>query len=430
MSHETCSLLNGAAADRLYQSRIIQGTEFGGTFHAARHCLGCGRVFFDAPTEDVLAQYYNSSYVAEGAATWYNVDADYAFEKVSARSGEILGIAERFGFDSTHLYHEIGCAFGGTVHELNRRGYATTGTDLSQPAIADGRARGNPNIHAEPDIEFLTGHSIRPNVVYGYHVLEHMPDPLGYLRSLARILADESIVILFVPNAMALLPLSYGFDRYPWFYYPAHLNMFSPGSLTCLAEVCGYELLDLWTTASDIDPARTARVIAGAETTPVTELLRDRMMGAALLHEELAFVLTPAKSPLTRTYHNCVTVARHRSLSHRPFEVEVINRARSTALCHYDLPAQPAVSTEPWVEEEPPVDDLAPRERDALRSLQDEVQRLRQERDALSRAVAWFAQSTGIALPQALPTDGRQADEASGFAGEGTLPPAESAERA
>lgn len=390
MPNELCSMQNPSAFDSLYQSDVLQGNFFEGVFTAAKQCLGCGRVFFDPPTEEVLSRHYNSDYVAAGAATWYNVDADYATEKVTGRAARIVSIAGRFGFTRTHVFHEVGCAFGGTVAELNRQKFSTTGTDLSETAIADGRSRGNTKIFAEPDSVFLTRRAISPNVVYGYHVLEHMPDPIGYLRSLASVLAPDSIVILFVPNSMTLVPLSYGFNTYSWFYYPDHLNMYSPGSLKCLADMSGYELLDLWTSSSDLDPDRTARVIAGPEDTPVIRLLRDRMMDAALLHEELAFVLTPRRSPIAEKHGEAIARAAQRSISARQFEVEVMRVASRTP-----VGGDSEAEGQRLIQNARPDPSMAATERDELFKLRDENLQLRREREALSRAASWFARAAG-----------------------------------
>jgi hypothetical protein len=332
MESEICHFRNALAATPLVQDHIVQGGTRDGIFHAAKTCLGCGHVFFDPPNEKALTDYYNTEYNAIASASWYNVSADYAVEKVTYRSGRIIDIAERFGFSTAHVYHEIGCAFGGTVHEMNRLNFPTTGTDLNRVAIESGQAYGNTRIAAEPDTTFLACQSIMPNVVYGYHVLEHMPDPAEYLKSLAPCLAKESVVVLFVPNSMTLLPLSYGYRNYVWFHYPAHLNMFSPASVRCLADTAGYELLDISTTACGIDPAASARIAELTIDTPVTRALRDRMLAEALLHEELAFVLTPANSPVAARYREQVLIANHRSASSQSFEGKLVATARSSPL--------------------------------------------------------------------------------------------------
>jgi len=290
----------------LVQNHEQQTSFFEGSSYTARRCTDCGHVFFDPPSPDLLDRYYNGEY-PDSATSWYSVEADYAHDKVRSRADRILSIASGFGFTRPEakeatLYHEIGCAFGGTVHELNRRGYSATGTELNAGAVAQGRARGNDAISAEPDADFLRRVGRQPNVVFGFHVFEHMPDPVGYLRDLASCLASDSIVILFVPNAMALFPAAYGFMRYPWFAFPGHLNLFSAGSASCLARVAGYDLVDVASRTSKLEPAATDHALNSRVRTPVMARIRDHLVEGGLAAEELVLVLTPAASP---------TAARH-----------------------------------------------------------------------------------------------------------------------
>jgi hypothetical protein len=124
--------------------------------------------------------------------------------RVKFRSQLILKISARYGFGQSDRYHESGCAFGGTILEFDRLGFTATGTDLDAGAIDQGRARGNASIFAKSELEFFRHSAVSPNVVYGFYTLERMADPLGYLRELAPLLSRRSIVIMFVPNAMAL----------------------------------------------------------------------------------------------------------------------------------------------------------------------------------------------------------------------------------
>lgn len=333
-----CRFLDNAAGSTLLQGRSPQSRDFNGARHNARRCDECGHVFFEAPPAAELERHYNGAYPAM-AASWYNPDDDYAASKTDRRAARIVEIAARFGFGASHAYHEIGCAFGGTVDALNRLGYDTTGTDLNAQAIARGREIGNTAIHAEDDLTFLRRTDRRPNVVYGYHVLEHMPDPVGYLRSLSALLAPDSIAILCVPNATALFPSAYGFDRYIWFAYPEHINYLSPHSAGCLATAAGYDLAALETFPWGLEPEATARALGEPDAGPIGAALRDRLAHDGLAEEELVIVLTPSGGPVA-TRHPPAQIPDRRT-----FELELRRIGRDTLL--------------PW----PPVDAKAERAR-------------------------------------------------------------------
>jgi 2-polyprenyl-3-methyl-5-hydroxy-6-metoxy-1,4-benzoquinol methylase len=340
MQSVKCSLRGGGNSRTVHQGLQVQGMDFEGRFCEARQCLGCGMVFFDPPSNDVLFRYYNAEY-SVGGSSWYTVDADYARGKVEVRATRILDVAERFGFGPEHIYHEIGCAFGGTVHELNQRGIRTTGTDLSEAAIRAGQAYGNDAIGLGPDVDFLSSQQIRPHVVFGFHVFEHLPDPIEYLRALAACLARDAIVVLYVPNATTLLPLVDSYQQYPWFHYPAHLNLFSPGAAPCLAEMAGYALLHVETNTADMDPRRMAQVLGGGVDSNAMALIREHTLTRTFLHEELLMVLTPRDSPVAAKFADEITFATREAEANRRFETAVMDAARDASSPTPDIPLHP-----------------------------------------------------------------------------------------
>ena len=194
------------------------------------------------------------------------------------RSELISKISARYGFGQSDRYHESGCAFGGTILEFERMGYIATGTDLNIGAVDQGRARGNASIFAGSELEFFRHSGVRPNVVYGFYTLERMADPSSYLRELAPLLSSRSIVIMLVPNAMALFPTAYGFDQYDWFSYPSKLNMYSPHSVSCLVRAAGYDLLEVSTAISGLEPQATSAISGPRLETPITIELKEQMI--------------------------------------------------------------------------------------------------------------------------------------------------------
>ena len=287
---------------------------------ASKKCAECGYVFFPTPSADVLDRFYQTTY-PEGSASWYNVENDYADWKRGPRAQRILDLSSRFGVD-TGVYHEVGCAFGGTVFEIQSRGRQASGTDLNASAIEQGRSRGA-DIHATMDAEFLATRAQKPNVLYGYHMLEHVPDPIAYLTELRAHLAPDSIAIFMVPNAMAAFPLVYNYMRYVWYGYPEHLHMFSPRSLLCLAGSAGFDVLHVATNRFGIQPEATDRIVAPLPGDSVAKHLRDHMMREALLWEELEFVLTPAGSSIAERFGEDVAATRVRCRRSGVFEKTV-----------------------------------------------------------------------------------------------------------
>jgi SAM-dependent methyltransferase len=135
---------------------------------------------------------------------------------------------------------DIGCGRGILIELFQRRGWRVIGTQLSRTAAeAARRQRGVEVVVGDlPDLN-LKENSFR--VVTLYHVLEHVPRPDEYLREIHRILEEEGLLVVEVPNhggaGFRLLR-----TRHFCFDYPNHLVFFTPSSLAGLLVREGFEI--------------------------------------------------------------------------------------------------------------------------------------------------------------------------------------------
>jgi SAM-dependent methyltransferase len=289
-----------SSGEDLVQAGAMVAAPYAGTFVKARRCRSCGYIYFPTPSPRVVSDYYQNVY-PQVSRSWYNIESDYNDWKTKARADRVIELAGRYGFGAPHSYHEIGCAFGGTVHEMNSRGLETTGTEANKRAVEEGRLRGNRHIFSEDTRMFLRRWPNKPNVVYGYHVLEHLTNPVRFLNELRSIVSPQAIFIFFIPNSLTLVPLVYGFLRYSWFAFPGHLHMYSPHSLSCLATATGCCLSEVASHVVPVHPAAADKAL-GHEETVVGKAVRDRTLADSLLAEELSFVLVPAGSEIAEAH--------------------------------------------------------------------------------------------------------------------------------
>lgn len=289
-----CAINDPSLLRPLLQDGFPSGREYQGQFIQALRCPHCAYIRFPSPSGELLDDYYHNHYPAT-SASWYNVESDYAAWKVSSRAGRIVQWMRRFGVPPGSVVHEFGCAFGGTVHELNRLGYAASGTELNSTAVEQGRARGNTAIFAEDAIGYLRRTGTRPKVVYSYHAIEHFVDPFSFLTELRSVIDPDGLLILVAPSAAAKFALVYGHMRYVWFGYPEHLHLFSPGSAPSLAESTGYSLLHVESAEYSIEPEATARALL--QSTPAAHWVS--LGDASLTGPELIMVMTPSERVLT-----------------------------------------------------------------------------------------------------------------------------------
>lgn len=112
---------------------------------------------------------------------------------------------ERVGNDSKVL--DLGCGYGNFLFFLRSHGYKNvTGVDISTEEIAVCEKLFPAYKFHQADIhEYIRATDEKFDVVYLSHVLEHVKkeDLFGFLEGIRRILADDGIFIILVPNCAA-----------------------------------------------------------------------------------------------------------------------------------------------------------------------------------------------------------------------------------
>jgi SAM-dependent methyltransferase len=211
----------------------------------AEVCSRCCHVRFPPPTEAELNDYYRNDY-GSGSEVYYTYELDHEPGRIASRARIAIHLAETFHAGRTDpVILELGCAFGGAVSELRRLGRSAYGLDLNSRAIAEGRARGNSFLYDSSPDEFLGAVGVTADVIYSYHMLEHVRDLRAYLGSVASVLNEGGIAMFRVPNGAYLRAWLKGFETWDWFAFPDHLHMLTPVSAAALVRQCGFELVGL-----------------------------------------------------------------------------------------------------------------------------------------------------------------------------------------
>jgi SAM-dependent methyltransferase len=304
------------------QERWFKGEPVGGW-----RCQRCAYVFWPTPHADDLSKYYQTIY-PESAKSWYTCVADYNPDRVAGRVSHLKSVATKYGLPVDCSTHEAGCSFGGTVFGLRQAGFDATGTELNSDAIEHGKAAGNDGIFAEDAAAFLKRMGRSVHLLYSFHALEHMPDPVCFLVSIRECLRPDSVCSLYVPNGFNLASILNGYTSHIWFAYPDHLHMYSPRSILWLAEKAGYEVLEVASNcALDDEEEQFGRLFKAGASDPVTKLLRRRMAEMSLMGSELHFILTPAGSDTARRNEGQIRHTRERLIGVGDLESRVMDVA-------------------------------------------------------------------------------------------------------
>lgn len=135
---------------------------------------------------------------------------------------------------------DVGCASGKFLRQMREVGWSVAGIELDAEAAALARAVTPRIVVGDPATVTLPAASV--DLVTAFHVLEHLPDPLGTLRNMLGWLAPGGLVIVEVPNVAGVGGVVFG--RY-WcgLDLPRHLVHFSPRTMTAMVERAGGRVL-------------------------------------------------------------------------------------------------------------------------------------------------------------------------------------------
>ena len=162
-------------------------------------CPGCGFAYLKRrPHAAALADYYGAAYFNQSDT--YEDYFNYAQAVVD------LGWCPRLARLGAHITQwrglrvlDVGCAAGGTLAVLRKRGALVTGIELSEAASMVAREQfGLEVLHAR--LEDVPLAAAGYDVIMLFDVLEHLADPAAALKKLIAALAPGGRLALTVPN--------------------------------------------------------------------------------------------------------------------------------------------------------------------------------------------------------------------------------------
>ena len=130
---------------------------------------------------------------------------------------------------------DVGCATGNFIAIKPN---LIEGIDIDEDSLAVARSRGFKvrKVDAQKPLEEVE--SSRYQGVYVKHVIEHLPDPLSFLREVKRILKPGGKVVILTPNC------PYMFTRGFWDDY-THVRPFTKRSLEMVAYDAGFRGINI-----------------------------------------------------------------------------------------------------------------------------------------------------------------------------------------
>ncbi|HUG13436.1 MAG TPA: class I SAM-dependent methyltransferase, partial [Thermomicrobiales bacterium] len=222
-----CALCGGERFRTLFVARDrLLGRP--GEFPVAR-CHACGLTQLrPPPSADTLAAHYPDTY--------YPLDAEPAAEAIDVARGLLERVADwttRSGRTAPRVL-DVGCGTGLYLHLARQQGMSARGVELSESAAAYGRERFGLDIHhGTLETAALSPGSF--DVITMWHVLEHLPDPVGALRRCASALAPGGSLLIGTPNFASFEARVFG-RRWYSLDAPRHLYHFTPWTLAAALQ--------------------------------------------------------------------------------------------------------------------------------------------------------------------------------------------------
>jgi SAM-dependent methyltransferase len=185
-------------------------------------CGKCGFVTLSPlPDDQLLGKYYNREYWQEGS----NSSSGYMDLLYRLRMSGIVRDIKRV-VPSRGRVLDWGAGDGAFVRLLVKNNFSGYGIDSFSPAC-DGKRIFRSDISDAPfDTESF-------DCITSFHVLEHLRDPVGAIKSASRLLKPGGVFIAEVPNISSFQYKLFKKDWQP-LEIPFHLNHFNPNTLSKL----------------------------------------------------------------------------------------------------------------------------------------------------------------------------------------------------
>jgi ubiquinone/menaquinone biosynthesis C-methylase UbiE len=198
-------------------------------------CQNCGLIFIDPrPTKREMIHFYPRDYYADNAI----------FLNLANKLIQVIKAKKVMSFKKRGRILDVGFGNGELLLYFKERGWEVYGVDTSEHAYRLAREKLGQNIFncelkevSFPDLFF--------DVVMLNHALEHMYNPNEELKEIRRILKDDGVLVLSMPNIDSL---QFKMTKRYWFHLdvPRHLYHFSPATIRKLLEINGFKVIELY----------------------------------------------------------------------------------------------------------------------------------------------------------------------------------------
>lgn len=204
----------------------------------------------EKPSEKELSDYYANKYYQSESGNYRKGYPEEELRVIRMKLSQRARKVEQLmgGDRQSGTVLDVGCGEGFALAEFKRRGWAVEGIDHSieglrgmNPDLLDSVEQGN--VFELLDSRIREGRTY--DVVWLNNVLEHVTQPLDLMEALRRLIADDGVLVVTVPNDFSELQERLLGEREIaqrfWIALPDHLSYFTSDSLKATAEATGWQ---------------------------------------------------------------------------------------------------------------------------------------------------------------------------------------------
>ncbi len=211
--------------------------------YAIAACSQCGFQFLNPrPTESTIGIYYSAAHYMPFFSSEDRADLFHRAYAV-VRKFSVRWKRKRIeNHKSKGSVLDLGSGTGEFLHEMKAHGWEAAGLEPSQEASEFARAHLDVNVHTGS----LNEEGFKPftrlyDVITMWHVLEHVHHPKPALEQIKRLLKEDGLLVIAVPNISSYDARVYG-ERWVALDVPRHLFHFTPSSLSLMLKDTGLEI--------------------------------------------------------------------------------------------------------------------------------------------------------------------------------------------
>jgi 2-polyprenyl-3-methyl-5-hydroxy-6-metoxy-1,4-benzoquinol methylase len=217
-----------------------------------RHSLGFWEIA-QKPTAQELRDYYAKKYYQESKGSYESAYSTQEFDYFRAKLEQRRRVIQRYRkFDHGTRMLDVGCGEGYALAYFLEQGWSVRGLDFSSAGVVSKNPQCRDSLTTGDLFELLDAEIARGatyDVIWLQNVLEHVIDPTSLLRSLRKLVRENGIAVVTVPNDCSVTQraaLDAGHIVEPfWIAPPDHLSYFDRESLVQASAAMGWSCLNV-----------------------------------------------------------------------------------------------------------------------------------------------------------------------------------------